>query len=668
MLTVSSAAADPIKLAFLQTETGLHYEGTSWSMDAEKGKGWTSLKVCGGEYLAQSEKNGGIVMVKGGKFITYFPDCSNMSHDASFGRIGMACDGVNMIKISPDWYRPGFELYLGANEKEEQQAVMLFGDDVKHIALSAGDSNRAWEQRRISRTSKGLSKTREALVVHGNGTSMSVRSVLSPGKDDKGKDIPPPEFSAGMLESPDGKACLALVFPCRGFAQNSYKFSIDPEARAENFVMRPKFDVISSDDPKGNSESATHGAVNPVYGKDTAVDFGIDFEWTGSDPFEGFAELEITHSLGKRHYYQRADISGPAPDKDGKIRIKFSPKFTMPGVSEVVSRLYDKKGNLIWTDRYRMAYDWENYRPSIQVEPDFNDFWDGTLKQLRAAPLDAKTERVKEFYDHPKFEIYDVTFNGWDNKIIHAMMFVPKDARKPLPAIVTAHPGITGFGVNRRPDGVYGSELKQDPRFVTIIPLIRGHAPDEKDIPFNHPWWGPLGDRDNYVARSWYCALVRTVDYLATRADLVDMNRIVASGGSQGGAFSLVLAGLDPRIAVCISDCPAVCQPNEIMENYPSFGPSKGQVPEGKTLKDVEQMLSYYNPVNFCPRIKCPTYVGSNIGDLTVHSMGPLAAFQNLSSLKGADKAFYPGFPRSHGSGPGLWAKSKEILEKLSAQ
>lgn len=124
-------------------------------------------------------------------------------------------------------------------------------------------------------------------------------------------------------------------------------------------------------------------------------------------------------------------------------------------------------------------------------------------------------------------------------------------------------------------------------------------------------------------------------------------------------------AALGPRVAACLSDCPACCQPHEIVENYPSFGPSRGQVPPGQTLRDVERMLSYYNPVNFCPWIKCPTYVGSNISDLTVHSMGPLAAFHNLTGLGPEQKAFYPGFTHAHGSGPGLGGKSREWLDKL---
>jgi cephalosporin-C deacetylase-like acetyl esterase len=102
------------------------------------------------------------------------------------------------------------------------------------------------------------------------------------------------------------------------------------------------------------------------------------------------------------------------------------------------------------------------------------------------------------------------------------------------------------------------------------------------------------------------------------------------------------------------------------MRNYSSFGPSLGQVPDGKTPEEVIRALSYFNPANFAPLIRCPTYIGSNIGDLTVHSLGPLAIYHNLTGLAADQKAFYPGFTHFHGSGPGLTLKAREVLNDLA--
>lgn len=602
LMLTSGSGAEPIRYFFAQNRDGLRYEGNGWSLRAVRDRGWVSLQVGDAEFLDS------MAIEHSGRRFTYFPDLSNVAHDENVGRIGTVADGLHLIKFTPHRTLPEVALYVGANVPGEQRLLMFLADGVRFEG---------------------------GALRHPSGATVPIREAVG-------------------AETVDGR--LAVVFPMKGLAANAYHLEL-PATEPLPALRRARFDVHSSGDAGQTGLGATVGVMNPIYGPDTKLDFGLTWEEAPAD-FRGYAELEVVHGLGQPHFYQRVAVTGAVK------RVQFQPQFHLPGVSEVWGRLVTEDHRLVWVNRYRMAWDWPSYRPEIRVEPDFNEFWDATLKELRATPLEPKTKRV--FDDHPEFEMYDVTFNSWAKQRIHAMLFVPKGVTNPLPAIVTAHPGTQGFGVNRGPDGVYGSKLKQDKRFVTIVPLIRGHAPDAKDIPFNHPWWGPLEDRDTYVARAWYCAMVRAVDYLATRPELVDMKRIVAKGGSQGGALALVTAGLDSRVTVCLADCPANCQPHEIMNHYASFGPSKGVIPPGKTVAEVERMLSYYNPVNFCARIQCPTYIGANIGDLTVHSLGPLAAYQNLTGLRPDQKDFYPGFTHFHGSGPGLGRKTKEWLDKLS--
>jgi len=638
-----------VKNFFNDTKDGLVFVTDEWSVRSQRGRGWVSLKVGGAEFLHSTADRGGFAFRKGEKLMTYFPDQNNISHDRKVGRIGGVADGIYLLRISPSWTRGEFELYAGHNDRADHELVMYLGDDVAMVRLgSVGREDRTWLRQIVRPGHKGLVKSPGAVIVHKTGCALVIQA----------------DCRVGTVKDPDGKDRLAIVFDTKGFAANSFPCIVEPQKRAENFVMTPQFDVTSSDDPKENVLGATMGVLNPVYGRDTKLDFNIEFGWLGDGPFDGSVELEVVHALGKRHLYERKELKGVKPDDKGRVRVHFDPKFTMPGVSEVWGRIVDASGRLIWVNRYRMAYDWEHYKPEILVQPDMKQFWDATLKELRKVPLEPKTRRV--FEDHPVLEIYEVTFNSWGGKRIYAMLFVPKGAKRPLPAIVGSHPGTKGYGIRKDNKGRFGSRIRQDLRCVTITPLIRGHKPDAKDIPFNHPWWGPLESRDDYVARAWYCAMVRSIDYLATRPDLVDMKRIVARGGSQGGALALVTAALDDRVAYCFADCPANCQPQEIMRYYGSFGPSRGVIPEGKTLADVDKLLSYYNPANFCPWIRCPTYVGSNIGDLTVHSMGPLAAYHNLTALKADRKDFYPGFTHMHGSGAGLGRKQREILEKIA--
>ncbi len=646
-IAVSDSLAKPEAtrpVGFMQSDSGgLEYHGRFFDLRAGAGTGWVSLRRDGSEFL---RKEGAFVFfTPDGRTAWRFPDWTNMSHDESSGRMGSVSDGINLVKLTPHKTKPECELYIGANEPGAVTVAMFLAPDVQ-----------------VEKSDDG------ALVLKAKSGKTLRLEALSSMKDAEGKPLPGPKLAVEERKHPDGSAGKALIIPIVGFTANAVKISYEAPEWTPPAAAKVRFDVINPDDPQPGDKKMlgpVNGVTNPIYRPDAAVDFGIVFDWNGPEPFKGVAEFEVINSLGGVDSYEKIPVGPVDPGTKG-FRVAFHPKFPRAGVADAWGRLSDAAGNLLWVGRYRMAYDWPNYRPKIAVEPDFKAFWDETLAELRQIPLDPKIERVEEFADAPTFEIYRLSFNSWGNQRIHAMLFVPREGIRPLPAIVTAHPGTKGFGLNKGADGVYGSKLKHDPRFVTIVPLIRGHEPDADNIPFNHPWWGPLGDRDTYVARAWYCALVRSVDYLATRPDLVDMKRVVAKGGSQGGAFALVTAALDPRIAVCFADCPANCQPQEIMDNYPSFGPSIGQVPEGKTVADVQRALSYYNPVNFAPLIKCPTYVGSNIGDVTVHSLGPLAAYHNLTGLAPENKAFYPGFTHFHGSGPGLGVKAKEVLESLA--
>lgn len=668
-LVATLSAAEPPEGLFLETGGAgepkvLEWRGHGYALRGVTPRGWTSLSVGGDEFLRSGKEFGGILHRRGDTWATRYTDAGTIAHDNWVGRQGSFSDGVHLLKISPEWNRSAFELYAGHNDSADEQVVVFLSSDVLAVRCH-DDQNRAGMQAMVCPGSEKGLKTRTAVVVHRSGRALRVTSRRSPGKDDKGRDLPPPEFEVGNMKDPAGQAALALVFHCKGFAANAWTFEPEPEPNPANLAVTPLFDVRSSDDPKENVLGPAGGVRNPLYTAATRIDFGVTFGWLGKDRFRGTVEIETIHALGRRDWCERKEVHSE-PDAKGRYRVTFAPEFQQPGVHDLWARLIGPDGKLIWMDRYRMGWEIMKYKPAIVIEKDFAVFWDATLKELRAQELAPETKENAALAGHPDWEFHNVTFAGWQGKRVHALLYVPRKRNGPLPAMVTAHPGTRGWGLNKGPDGVFGSKVKQDPRFVTIVPLIRGHAPDATDISFNHPWWGPLEDRDTYVARAWYCTLVRAVDYLATRPDWVDMKRVVAAGGSQGGAFALVTAALDPRIAACFADCPANGQPQEILLNYASFGPSAGIVPPGRTVEDTIKLLSYYNPVNFCPRIRCMTHVGSNIGDLTVHSMGPLAAYHNLTGLQDNQKAFHPGFTHFHGSGPGLGEAKKVYFGKLA--
>jgi len=610
---------------FRRTRRTLSYRGEGWSATARPHAGWTSLRVGRAEFLHAAKGRGGFAYLGPDGLSASFPDLGRIGAELD-GRYGAVGDGVYTIRVTPDLDRPGCELYAGFNDEADHDLILYLAGDVRLIRVIDPETERArWRPLRPDEAAGPVEARAGVLLVHRQGPAVVVHHACR----------------LGPMPHPDGGERAGLAFTCRGHAPNAIDLAFEPKPRAATFAHEPRFQVTSNHDGEVQGR-ATRGVQNPTLGPASEIDFNTRFEWLGETPFNGTAELEMVHALGKRHCHQRVGVAEAA----GDTRLHFDPELTMPGVSDVWGRLYDDRGELVWVDRYRLLYDYERFEPDVRPPGDLESFWREALETMRSRPLDARFERIHE--DDPDLELYDVSFNALHEHRVHAILSVPKDREGLLPAIVASHPGTTGLNLQKRPDGVYGSKLKRDPRFAQITPLVRGHAVDADDVPFNHPWWGPLDAPRNHAARFWFTMMARAVDVLAERDDLVDMNRVLATGGSQGGALALATAALDERVALCLADSPANCMLHEIVTKYPSFGPTLGQKPQGQTLQRYLRTLSYVDPVHLCPWIRCPTYIGCSVGDMTVHAMGPLAAYRNLTALDPSQKAFFPGPRPAH--------------------
>jgi cephalosporin-C deacetylase len=610
----------PPEDSWQQTGSALRYRGGGMTAAAEVPAGWVSLNVGGAEFLHAGDGFGGIVFRRRNAFVTRFVGLSNLADGDMVGRCGQVFDGVYVAKIVTGFDVPRFRLYAGFNDTRDHDVVLLLNDAVGVIRCGRPDGPRYAMRTNVTRRAGRLRRTAGCVIVHDGGAALAIEDPVR----------------VGPVRDPAGRRRLAVVWPCKGHAPNWLHLRAEPAADAGNLLLAPRLDVRSG----GRRHRGDLGAV---WKKDTRVELAVDFRWLGGERFDGSVALDIVHALGRRQQAERRPVTGANRRRDGHYRCALTPKLSLPGVSDVWGRLLDGSGRVLWAERFRALYDAAGYRPTYHAPADLDAFWDGTLAALRQVPLAARTRRVLR--DHPDWALYAVSFNGWRGRRIYACMYIHKKARLPLPAIVGAHPGGRSFGLKRGRDGTYRPPLRRDPRFVTLQVLVRGHRPDAPNVPFNQPWWGPLDSRDEYVARDWYCAMKRAVDYLAGRPDLVDIGRVAACGGSQGGALALATAALDDRVACCLADSPSNCMLHHSVDpdTYGSFGPTAGQVPEGQTLDDLKRTLSYYDPAHLAPRITCPTAIGLNVGDMTVHSMGGLGAYKNLRRLRPSQKWFLPG-------------------------
>ena len=116
-----------------------------------------------------------------------------------------------------------------------------------------------------------------------------------------------------------------------------------------------------------------------------------------------------------------------------------------------------------------------------------------------------------------------------------------------------------------------------------------------------------LDDRDNYYMKHVYVACVRALDYLTSLPEW-DGRNVFVQGGSQGGALSLITAGLDPRVTACVANHPALADMAGYLANRAGGDPHLNRLNNMLTTEKVAT-LAYYDVVNFARRITCPVFL-----------------------------------------------------------
>ena len=142
-----------------------------------------------------------------------------------------------------------------------------------------------------------------------------------------------------------------------------------------------------------------------------------------------------------------------------------------------------------------------------------------------------------------------------------------------------------------------------------------------------------IESRDEYYMKHVYLALVRSIDYLTTLPEW-DGKNVVVKGGSQGGALSLVAAGLDPRVTVCVADHPALADMAAYAEEgrtggYPHFNRNPGILTE-----NAVRALAYYDVVNFARYINVPVQMSFGYNDDTCPPTTSYAVWNALTCPK----------------------------------
>jgi len=280
------------------------------------------------------------------------------------------------------------------------------------------------------------------------------------------------------------------------------------------------------------------------------------------------------------------------------------------------------------------GFDPEKIQPTVTDPADFDAFWDGAKKELAAVPMDAKMTLLPERCTE-KVNVYHLNLqNNRQGVRVYGILCVPKKEGK-YPALLR----VPGAGV--RP--YYGDVATAEKGIITLeigihgIPVTMdpGVYTDLGQGAFNGYFNYNLDDRDKFYYKRVYLGCVRANDFL-TSLPQYDGSNLAVTGGSQGGALSIVTAGLDPRVKWLGASYPALSDVTGYLHGRAGGWPhyfQKSSIQVNNT-KEKLATLGYYDVVNFARRVKQPGYYNWGFNDETCPPTSMYAAYNVTTAPK----------------------------------
>lgn len=260
-----------------------------------------------------------------------------------------------------------------------------------------------------------------------------------------------------------------------------------------------------------------------------------------------------------------------------------------------------------YTNRINLAFSPAAIRPTTPQPDDFDAFWSEAIAAARRIPLEPMMTLQPELCT-PRCDVYEVRFQNYRRgNYLYGMLSVPKAAAERRLPVMIEWPGAgvkphRGLQTTLLDSNVIVLEMG-----VNGIPVNRDDRiyADLKANALRDYWTIHIDHRDRYYYKPIYTGTVRTVDFLST-LPFVDSTRIAVSGGSQGGALSLVHAALDKRIVAVSVAYPALCEIGGYARQRVGGWPHLFRTADEPALDDKLRTADYYDVVNFARRVEQP--------------------------------------------------------------
>jgi cephalosporin-C deacetylase len=280
------------------------------------------------------------------------------------------------------------------------------------------------------------------------------------------------------------------------------------------------------------------------------------------------------------------------------------------------------------------------YTPERDEPADFDVFWQTTLDETRAFPLQAEFAPID--YGLRNVESYDVTFTGYAGQPIKGWLQLPRQRSGPLPCVVEyiGYGGGRGFPIDWLLWSAAGyAHLVMDTRGQGSA-WLKGDTPDPEPDGANPHFPGFMTrgvlTPQTYYYRRVFADAVRAIE-AARSHPAVDAARVAVTGGSQGGGISLAAAGLVPDLKAVMTDVPFLChyrRATEITDAHPYQEIARYCVSQRDRVDQVFATLAYFDGLNFAARARCAGLFSVGLMDEICPPSTVFAAYNHFSGPK----------------------------------
>ena len=276
------------------------------------------------------------------------------------------------------------------------------------------------------------------------------------------------------------------------------------------------------------------------------------------------------------------------------------------------------------------AFNPELIKPTVEYPADFIQYWEKAKHDLAAIPMDVKLtllpERCTELTN-----VYQANIQNYKiGSRLYGIVCIPKKPGK-YPAVlrvpgagVRAYSGdvdMASAGVITFEIGIHGIPVTMDAGIYVDL----GKTTIDGYMFFN------LDDRDKYYYKRVYLGCVRAIDFIFSLPEF-DGSNLAVTGGSQGGALSIVTAGLDSRVKYLGAFYPALCDLTGYLSNRAGGWPHMFR--DLKATKEKIETTKYYDVVNFAKNVKVPGFYSWGFNDVTCPPTSTFSAYNSITAPK----------------------------------